>query len=166
MMKAYLERFRAWWNARAERERQVLSAGAVMLALMVFYLAVWEPLAQSLRQRETALAEARTLAIRLESLAIEVQRTRGSGGTLAGADQSLLAVVDQSGKASRLGKPPSRLQPEGDNMVRVWIEDVPFDAVLRWLNDLQTRYGVRVDSADIERQSAAGMVTVRLTLVR
>lgn len=165
-MKIYLERFRAWWSGLAERERQVLSAGTAVLALIVFYLAVWEPLAQSRGQRETALADARALAIRLEKLAVEVQRNRGSGGALAGAGQSLLAVVDQSGKASQLGKPPSRLQPEGDNTVRVWVEDVPFDAVLRWLNDLQTRYGVRVDNADIERQSGSGLVNVRLTLVR
>jgi general secretion pathway protein M len=165
-MKAYLERFRAWWGGLAQRERQVLSAGAAALALIVVYLALWQPLAQARSGRETALAEARALAIRLEALALEVQRNRGAGGTITGADQSLLAVVDQSGKASRLGKPPSRLQPEGDNTVRVWVEDVPFDAVLRWLNDLQTRYGVRVDNADIERESAAGLVNVRLTLVR
>ena len=165
-MKAYLERFRIWWSGLAERERQILAAGAAVLLLIVFYLALWQPLNQARDRHETALAEARTLAIRLEGLAVDVQRNRGSGGALAGAGQSLLAVVDQSGKASRLGKPPSRLQPEGDNTVRVWVEDVPFEAVLRWLNDLQTRYGVRVDNADIERESASGLVNVRLTLIR
>ncbi|MBI3171196.1 MAG: type II secretion system protein M [Hydrocarboniphaga effusa] len=165
-MKAYFERFRDWWAGLAQRERQALSAGAAALALIVIYLALWQPVTQSRSSRETALTEARALAIRLEALALEVQRNRGAGGTIAGANQSLLAVVDQSGKASSLGKTPSRLQPEGDNTVRVWVEDVPFEAVMRWLNDLQTRYGVRVDNADIERQSAAGLVNVRLTLVR
>ena len=89
----------------------------------------------------------------------------GVHGTL-GAGQSLLAVVDQSRKASALTKPPSRLQPEGDGVVRIWLEDVPFDALLRWLADLQLRYGVRVDTADIERESAPGLVNARVTLMR
>lgn len=164
-MKAYLERFRAWWAGLAPRERQIVGAGSALLAVTFLYLAVWEPLSGLRVRREEALVEARTLAVRLEQMAADAQRNRG-GGAVSGADQSLALVVDQSVKSSRLGKAPSRLEPEGDATVRVWLEDVPFDAVLRWLNDLQTRYGVRVDNADIERESAAGLVNVRLTLMR
>ena len=96
---------------------------------------------------------------------MEPRRAAG-GGTIVGANQSLLSIVDQSRRASSLTKPPSRLQPEGDGIVRIWLEDVPFDALLRWLADLQLRYGVRVDSADIERESAPGLVNARVTLMR
>lgn len=163
---ASIERFRAWWSALAERERRVLGAGTLVLGLVLLYLLVWEPLAGARRERERALADARALATLLESLALEMQQNRGTGGPTAGAGQSLLAVVDQSRRASALTKPPSRLQPEGDTTVRIWLEDVPFDALLRWLNDLQNRYGVRVDNADIERESGPGLVNARLTLTR
>ena len=166
-MKAYLARFRAWWATLAEREQRVLAVGAVVVGLTVLYLGVWEPVVKAQRDRELALEDARALATMLETLAVEVQRGRdaGGGGT-AGAGQSLLAVVDQSRRASALTKPPTRLQPEGDATVRIWLDDVPFDALLRWLGDLQARYGVRVDAADIERQSGQGLVSARLTLVR
>ena len=52
-MRAYLERFRAWWSGLAERERRVLAVGAVALGLIVAYAAIWEPLA-SARQRQQA----------------------------------------------------------------------------------------------------------------
>ena len=165
-MKLYLARFRAWWATLAERERRVLAVGAVVVGLTVLYLGVWEPVAQAQRDRERALEDARALATMLETLAVEVQRGRGAGGGTAGAGQSLLSVVDQSRRASALTKPPTRLQPEGDATVRIWLDDVPFDALLRWLGDLQARYGVRVDAADIERQSGQGLVSARLTLVR
>ena len=165
-MKAYLDRFRAWWGTLAEREQRVLAAGAAILALVVLYLGAWEPLAQTQRDRVRALEDARALATLLETLAVEVQRSRGAGGAgTAGAGQSLLAVIDQSRRASSVAKQP-RLQVDGDNAVRVWLEDVPFDALLRWLGDLQTRYGVRVDTADIERESGPGLVNARVTLVR
>jgi general secretion pathway protein M len=164
-MTAYLERFRAWWSAREERERRILSAGAVALGLILFYLLVWEPTGRISRQREAALADARALATLLETLAAEKQRGRPIA-TVAGAEQSLLAVVDQSRKASTLTKQWSTLRPEGETTVRIAFEDVPFDALLRWLNELQTRYGVRVDNADIERESGPGLVNARLTLMR
>lgn len=163
---AYRERFRAWWATLAPREQRVLGAGAVVLSVIILYLAAWEPLVTGRQQRLTALEDARALATLLETLAVEVQRSRGAGGGTAGAGQSLLTVVDQSRRASQLTKPPTRLQPEGDAAVRIWLEDVPFDALLRWVGDLQLRYGVRVDTADIERESGPGLVNARLTLVR
>lgn len=164
-MNAYLERFRLWWSGLADRERRIVAAGAAVLALVLLYLAVWEPLAQARHAREQALVDERALAALLETLAVEMQQ-RGGAGAVAGTGQSLLAVVDQSRRASALSKPPSRLQPEGEDTVRIWLEDVPFDALVRWLNDLQTRYGVRVADADIERESGPGLVNARLTLMR
>jgi general secretion pathway protein M len=163
-MNAYLERFRTWWSGLAERERQVLAVGAVALGLILAYLLVWEPLAGARQQQQTDLQAARALAGQLESLA--PLAPRGGAAAVSGAGQSLLAVIDQTRKTSAITKPPSRLQPQGDDTVRIWLEDVPFDALLRWLGELQARYGVRVDDADIERESGPGLVNARLTLVR
>jgi general secretion pathway protein M len=166
-MNELRERLRAWWAGLAEREQRILGAGGAVLALVLVYLAVWEPLARARTEREAALAQARALAVLIETLAAEAQRGRPAGAApVAGLNQSLLSVVDQSRKASAITKPPSRLQPDGDATVRVWLEDVPFDALVRWLNELQTRYGVRVDNADIERESSPGLVNARLTLMR
>jgi general secretion pathway protein M len=163
-MKAWLERLRSLWAGLAERERRVLGAGGIALGLILVYLLFWEPLAGARTQRELQLQAARAVAVQLEDLA----GVAGRAGrpAIQGKDQSLLAIVDQSRQASALTKPPSRLQPEGDNTVRIWLEDVPFDALVRWLGDLQTRYGVRVDNADIERESGPGLVNARLTLMR
>ncbi|MGH8482382.1 MAG: type II secretion system protein GspM, partial [Nevskiaceae bacterium] len=110
------------------------------------------------------LRAARALAVQLEQLAMTAPR-QGSGPA-AGAGQSLLAIVDQSRKASAIQQPPSRLQPDGDDTVRLWLEDVPFEALVRWLGELHTRYGVRVDAVEVERESGPGLVSARLTLMR
>jgi general secretion pathway protein M len=160
-----LEQLRARWTALAPRERRTLALGGIALALILAYLLVWAPVTRLHHKREVALADARALAVQLEKLAAEVQAHRG-GATPVATSQSLLALVDQTRKASSLTKPPSRLEPEGDSTVRIWMEDAPFDALVRWLGDLQTRYGVRVDAADIERQSGSGLVNARLTLMK
>ena len=164
-MKALLERLRAWWSTLVDRERRIVAAGGAALGLMILYLAVWEPLAGAKHQREVDLQAARALAVQIESLALLAPRA-GSTVALAGAGQSLLAIIDTTRKASAVTQPPSRLQPEGDNTVRVWLEDAPFDGLLRWLGELHTRYGVRVETAEIERESGPGLVNARLTLVK
>lgn len=165
-MKQYLEQLRARWAALADRERQALAAGGAVLGVVLFYLLVWEPVVQARAERAQALAGSRSLAARLELIGAEVQKNRGATPSITTRNQSLLSVVDQSSKSSQLGKAPSRLQPDGDTGVKLWIEDVSFDAVVRWLHDLERRHGVQVQDADIERRSGAGLVNVRLTLVR
>jgi general secretion pathway protein M len=164
-MKAWLERVRAWWATLADRERRIVALGGGALGLIVLYLVIWEPLTAAKHRREVDLQAARALAVQLESLALLAPRAAG-GAPVAGAGQSLLSIIDTTRKSSAVTKAPSRLQPEGDNTVRLWLEDVPFDGLVRWLGDLHTRYGVRVDNADIERESGPGLVNARLTLVK
>lgn len=149
------------------RERWMVAVGAVALLITLLYLLAWEPLMQSREQRQAGLQTARAVAIKLEQAAVQVQQSRGNQpAASAGLNVSLLAAVDQASKQGGLGKGPSRIQPEGDTEVRVWFEDIAFDAMVRWLAELQTRYGVSVQTFDIEPQPTPGRVNVRLSLVR
>lgn len=149
------------------RERWILGVGALVLLLTVLYLAVLEPLMHAQAQRKAALESARQIAVKLEQAAAQLQSTQGRNpAATAGRGLSLMAAVDQASKQGLLGKGPTRIQPEGDREVRVWFEDIAFDAMVRWLADLQTRYGVAVQTLDVEPQSTPGRVNVRLSLVR
>jgi len=149
------------------RERLIVAVGAVVLALTLIYVALWEPAANARAKQAAALADQRALAERLETIGATVQKARASGvGAIQGRDQSLLTLIDQQGKSPELGKAPARLQPEGDTEVKVWFEDVPFDALVRWMATLESRYGVQIVGAEIERRATAGLVNARLTVVR
>ncbi len=167
-MRQSFDRARERFLALQPRERWILSGGATVLLLTVLYLAVWEPVVDSHRQRVEALESSRLLAIRLEQAAAQVQRSGGQRGGAgnAGRSLSLMAAVDQASKQGTLGRSPTRIQPEGDREVRVWFEDVSFDALVPWLADLQVRYGVGVQTLDIEPQATPGKVNARMSLVR
>ena len=93
--------------------------------------------------------------------------SRGArGGGVIGSGVSLLSAVDQASKSGTLSKAPSRLQPDGENQVRVWLEDTQFDALLRWMLELQDNYGLKIEVVDIERQPTPGLVNARLSLTR
>lgn len=149
------------------RERVIVAGGAFVLALLLAYLLLWEPFAKAAQRQQSALAEERAFAERLEVIGAAVQRARASGlGPVQGGGQSLLTLVDQASRLPELGKAPVRIQPDGEKEVRIWFEDVPFDNLARWLGILQTRYAVTVVSAEIERRAGEGLVNARLSLVR
>ncbi|ROH89613.1 type II secretion system protein M [Stagnimonas aquatica] len=149
------------------RERLIVALGAAVLALTLIYLLLWEPFAKAHERQQAALTEQRALAERLETIGVVVQRARASGlGAVQGGGQSLLTLVDQAARLPELGKAPTRLQPDGETEVKIWFEDVPFDNLARWIGILQSRYGVSVSGAEIERRASAGLVNARLSLVR
>jgi len=165
-MKTYWIQLREWFLALLPRERMIVLAGAAVVAVMVLFLGIWKPLVKAHSGREQSLADSRALAQRLEAVAVDAQRAHAAGTGAINRGGSLISVVDQASKSGTLGKAPSRLQPEGDNEVRLWLDAISFDALVRWLAELETRYGVQVLSADIEKQGTPGVVNARLSLVR
>jgi general secretion pathway protein M len=145
------------------RERVIVIGGSILAALAFVYLAIWKPVELARHNGEKRLADAREIAVQLQRASSIVPRSAGAQQLGGG---SLLATVDQASKSGDLGKPLSRLSPEGDAQVRAWVEDVQFDSLMRWISSLQSRYGVRVDSVEIERQPTPGLVNARLSLVK
>jgi general secretion pathway protein M len=166
-MNAYITQVREWLAALAPRERTLVLVAAVVVGIGLLDLALWEPLARAHMSREKNLVSARALASKLEALSSAAARARGTGG--GGAESrgmSLLAAVDQATKSGTLSKPPTRMQPEGDNEVKVWLEGTGFESVVRWIAELESRYGISVQTVDIEKESVPGQVNARLSLVR
>lgn len=177
-MKALRERFELWlatqlapWRTRFEalepREQKLVSAAGVVIALAILYGGIWQPFAKARARHESELEAAHAIANSLVLAQAEViSRGARGGGAVIGSGVSLLSAVDQASKSGTLSKPPSRLQPDGENQVRVWLEDTQFDTLMRWMYELQNNYGLKIDVADIERQPTPGLVNARLSLTR
>ncbi|AXQ29446.1 type II secretion system protein M [Solimonas sp. K1W22B-7] len=163
-MNAAIARLKEWFAQLAPRERWMVLFCAVVVAVAVLYGGIWRSLVKMQQQREEALAAARSVATRIEELASLAQASQGRGAAV-NRSASILSVVDQGARVT-LGKQPTRIQPEGDREVKVWVEDVPFDSLLRWMQELELRYGIHAQAAELEKQPTPGMVSAQLSLVR
>jgi general secretion pathway protein M len=144
------------------RERALVGAAAIAAVILFIDMAIWRPAAHARSNGEARLADARQVAEQLERAA--ALAPHGGPGAVAAGDGSLMSIVDSAAKSGELSKPLTRMSPDGDTQLRVWLEDVTFDSLTHWMYSLQTRYGVRVDSVDIEQQPTPGLVNARLTL--
>lgn len=154
----------AWMNLSPRDRRSLLIGGLGLLVLLPYWL-VWMPLTERVTRLEQTLMQSRSDVAWMENAAEQIIAARGNALPAKRSGRSLLAQVDASVRAADLGSTARRVQPEGNERVRVWLEGVLFDPTVRLLADLQKRQGITVESLAVERRTEPGRVDVRLVVV-
>lgn len=157
---------REWFESLEMREQLIVGAGTVVVALMLLWLMVWDPMARRSSQLDQSIAEHRELVAYLRNVTAEARALSAQRPAAGNRNRSLLSTVDSSSKQAGLGAHIKRIQPEGQTSVRLWIEDAPFEELARWLAQLETRNGITLDNGSLDQDERAGTVKARLTLVR
>jgi len=155
---------RAWFDNLEQRERLVLSIGAILASLIILWALVWTPLRGGAAELEGAVAEK-------QQLLAQLQRAQGLSGSAApgpaGAPlQTLVVLVDQTHRAHGLAGTLQRNQPDGTDGIRVTFQAAGFDSLMEWLVALQRSYGIAVESADFDGTRQVGVVSATLVLRR
>ncbi|MDF3029766.1 MAG: type secretion system protein [Moraxellaceae bacterium] len=148
--------WRQRWLAMEPREQRALGIGGAAALLLFLVYGLWMPSHRAAANAEKQFDRNRALLLELQS------RTAPSGGGAAAAGGSLLGLASSSAGASNLVL--SRIEPEGDARVRVWLDKADFNRVAAWLATL-SQQGIRLDEAQIERLAEGG-VSARLALSR
>ncbi len=164
-MREWIDRMRHWFAALEPRERRMVIAAAVFLAVFLPWQFVWTPLQDGLAQLEESVARKRQDLAAMQGLAAEVRRLRQQGVVSGGLapGQSLLTVTDSSAR-QQLGAAVANVREEGEG-VRVQFKNAPFDEIMRWLDGMQQRYGAMVSELSVDRE-AAGRISGRVVLAR
>ncbi|MGL5665473.1 MAG: type II secretion system protein M [Shewanella sp.] len=152
-----MDNLRTWWQGLASREQQIVGFGAVFLVIGVFYWGIWTPIANAEANALRNLTAQQQTLTYVKQTANKIAGLKQSGAkpTVSG---SLSSVVNQT--AGTYGLVITRMQPQGDK-IQVWMDDVPFDALLNYLSDLVQKKGLSLESVDLAEADAPGYVKVR-----
>lgn len=151
---------RAYWRGLAPRERRVLAGGAAAALAVLGYALLWAPWQEELARLRTRVPALEQDLAWMTRAAARLQRLEGT----ARGGLPPLSVLERSARARGLADAIRQMRPAEDR-VHIALQDAPFDAWLRWLEDLR-RQGVAVVAARVERSAAPGRVQVRMTLAR
>jgi general secretion pathway protein M len=157
---ALTQKLWARYEAAAPREQlAVLILGGFVLVVMVLLLVVL-PLH---RFNSDAIAnyhaQQDTLAWMQSNRA---QIGASNSGNARKPGDSVLTLANQS--ARTLGLSFKRYEPNGERGVNLWLEQVPFDQVIKWLDALERDYGVIAVDFSASRRNETGLVDVRIVL--
>ncbi len=161
MNLAWIEPWRNRWNALGSRERRALSALAVCLGALLFYLLIWSPVQSGLERSRSRLAAAQSQLAQVREQAALAASLRASPRAEAPADAG--SAVQQAAEHSGLREQVKRVDADGVSSVRVQIEAAPFPALMSLLVELQ-QAGLCAEKATIERNPKPGTVNASLLL--
>jgi len=146
----------------AESDRRALAMLLLFLVASFMYMATtWS---FRFRQQSIDKFEQNLLLMPLLYEAKSKTTALKDTGKLEGMDQALLTLVSSTAKEQKITF--KRFQPEGEKVLKLWIEDTSFNSLLLWLHKIDKKNGISVQDIAVEQTKELGYVDVRLTLVR
>ena len=163
-----LEEVLNWYHGLQQRERQLVLAAAAMVIVTLLYLVIWEPIINGVSDQKQKYQTQVDILDWMQDAASEVRSLRAAGASKRNinSNQPVSLLVEQSATAAGLKPYLTKLESTSDKGARVTIDAASFDQILLWLNTLQSRYGITVSSANLDRDDKPGAVNARMTLGR
>ncbi len=147
------------------RQRRLLVLAAAVLFGALLYVQVWEPMVESRALERERIAQQQALLDWLTAITpMADQMRRQQAGRSVATDRTLLGLADETARAAGLAGALTRIEPAGENQVRVWLDGADFVATMGWLQQLSLRYPVEVRQLSVDRARQNGQVNVRVTL--
>jgi len=163
-MNEWMNSIRTYLDGLNPRERYMLIGGSIVLLIFLLYQLIWAPIADGVTAMQNKVNRQQQDLLWMQQAAEEVKQLRGGNRHRPRRSGSLLGSIERTARNSKLGDSIRKVQPEGQNGVRMWLDGAAFDDVLTWLDGLQYKQGIMVSNISIERLSEQGRVNVRLLL--
>lgn len=153
-----------WFQGLQPRERAIVGAGAALALVIVVWGLIWNPMRTSTLELQESVTDRTRL---LTDLRRAAQLQPGAAAQpQATGNQSLVVLVDSTGRSFGLAGAFTRTRPDGPDAISVTFARAPFDALVSWLIDLEQTYGIYVDSASMTGSGQPGLVGGQLFLRR
>ena len=160
-----INELRDWFYGLQPREKLYLVGGAAALVLMIVYLSLWQPLTSSVARLQEAVTQQRKDLLWMHAAGSAVkQLQQNNQGRMS--NRSMLAVVDQAIATANLKGGLQRMEPDGQNTVKLWLNKSPFDQIVGMLGQLEQAQGIAVQTVAITTVDGVGLVDARITLMR
>ncbi len=153
-----MKQWQLYWASLQQREQQLLTMAAVVLAIGAFYWLVWQPLHQSRQSQQLAVQTAQQQLVWLQAQLPKLSQA----STTVRSNSSLTEVISQSSREFNIQV--SRMQPQNEQL-QLSLEDVPFEPLLSWLHQLQYQHGLRLVQFEVAAADVPGTVRVRRLVI-
>lgn len=141
-----------WYGALTKRERLMVHAAVLVVGVGLLWGMLFDPAWQGRKRLAQELPKLRADAAQIDALAGEVQRFSNSSGVrLTGA--KLREELDKSIREAGLAASSAEATDQADR-IELRFSDVPYPALLAWIDGAQRALRVRASQLLIQRAGA------------
>jgi general secretion pathway protein M len=151
---------RKWYASLQPREQRVVAVGAVVLGLMILIGGILLPLQAAL---SNAVKGTETRREDLAWMRLHQQEVRASQNLIPPpTGEPPVVLVDRVAREAGLSSALRGTQPSTSGGVRVQLEAAPFDTMIPWLDTLDRRYGLAIESITVDHTASPGLVNASI----
>jgi len=161
-----MQKLKDWFFSLQPRERTLVLGGGVLLLLFAIYFLALAPFYSAVNARAERVAKKQGDLAWMRSVGGEVLALSASSTAAAPSNESLVVIMDRSARECGLGSSLTGQTPNGDNGIRVRLEQAEFDKLVVCLGSLQQSQSITIESANIDRTAKPGFVNASLVLTR
>ena len=157
-----------WFNNLQTRERNLVLGAAFILAALVIYLLLWEPVTQKVVGLKNSVntQQAQLAWMQQASREILALQKDSRHPPALNSGTSLINAVENSAKKSGIRDTITRTEPQGSDKIAVELRNTEFDRLVDWIGVLTNQYNARVTQFNASRTDVIGRVDARFILSR
>lgn len=153
-----------WFENLQPRERMIVIVGSILLVLTLLYSALWAPVMSKNKKLEAAVENKQSSLRWMQEASQKILSIQAANSSRLESGRSLISVVDTGLVQAGLKSSLDRMEPEGNESVKLWLVKAAFDDLIRTLGKLEETSGVRVKSISINPGDTIGLVDARVVL--
>lgn len=154
-----------WWMNLALREKQMVGAGGIVIALFLIYEIIWAPFINKMDHIRKEIRNDQQLLVWMQASDQHIQALeRILKKDHARSTASLLGIVQTQINNSNVGKGATQLKEADSDSVQVSFQSVSFDELVTWLNTLWQEQGLIVSQARVTPGNTPGIVSADIIL--
>jgi general secretion pathway protein M len=159
-----MKKLRNWYAGLQQREQRVVAIGAIALGLIILIGGILMPLQAAVSRAVTGTETRRE---DLAWMRVNAPEVRAYGNQVpADTGEAPVVLVDRVAREAGLASALRGTQPNPTGGVRVQLEAAPFDTMVAWLDSLDRRYGLAIESITVDRTPAPGMVNASISFTQ
>ena len=155
-----------YWEQLSDRDKKFGLLGGFILSVMLIYFLIINQLASKVKALKASIIDSQQLITWMEEASEQVKQVQNNVDNKGSQKISLLSLIENSSKASKLGSSVSEIKQIDENKVQLKFKTVVFDHLIEWLNELQLKHRVYVKKITLRRTESSGIVQADAVLAR
>ncbi len=154
----------SWYLSHTNRDQIVIKFVTILVLLTFIWAIILQPLLNWHAQQKSTERSMYTLLTTIKNNTNKLVQSNSDFNGASTTDIAIIPIITRTASLNKIKL--SRLQPESDDAVVVYLEDQKFSSVLRWILQLRENNTISVSSANIESEEVDGLITAQLSFIR
>lgn len=147
-----------WYGQLASKDQLIVKILLILVLIALVFAWVWQPVISGKEKAERKFNAEMSFHKKMKENAYLFSN---SGQTISEGGASILTTVNSTAKVKNIQL--KRFEPDGKTGLRIWLDQVNFNALIDWLELLETTRGIKVEQISIDRVNS-GIVNARAVL--